>query len=75
VTKRIQRMREELVRRKFAESTMRAYLQVAEDFRRYLHDVAGAAGIRSKLSDPARTPPLCASDYDSAARGGPTHRL
>src|SRR5690348_16880799 len=29
-------MREELVRRNFAESTMRTYLQVVEDFRRYL---------------------------------------
>jgi len=35
VTKLIQRMREELVRRNYAESTMRTYLQVAEDFRRY----------------------------------------
>jgi hypothetical protein len=35
VTKLIQRMREELVRRNFAESTMRTYLQVVEDFRRY----------------------------------------
>jgi site-specific recombinase XerD len=35
VTKFIQRMREELVRRNFAESTMRTYLQVVEDFRRY----------------------------------------
>ena len=36
MTKLIQRMREELVRRNFAESTMRTYLQVVEDFRRYL---------------------------------------
>ena len=35
MTKLIQRMREELVRRNFAESTMRTYLQVVEDFRRY----------------------------------------
>jgi integrase/recombinase XerD len=35
VTKLIQRMREELVRRNYAESTMRTYLQVVEDFRRY----------------------------------------
>jgi hypothetical protein len=31
VTKLIQRMREELARRNFAESTMRTYLQVVED--------------------------------------------
>ena len=35
VTKLIQRMREELVRRNYPESTMRTYLQVVEDFRRY----------------------------------------
>lgn len=35
MTKLIQRMREELVRRNFAESTTRTYLQVVEDFRRY----------------------------------------
>jgi hypothetical protein len=35
VKKLIQRMREELVRRNYAESTMRTYLQVVEDFRRY----------------------------------------
>ncbi len=35
MTKLIQRMREELVRRNFAESTMRTYLQVVEDCRRY----------------------------------------
>lgn len=36
VTKLIQRTLEELVRRNFAESNMRTYLQVVEDFRRYL---------------------------------------
>lgn len=36
MTKLIQRTLEELVRRNFAESNMRTYLQVVEDFRRYL---------------------------------------
>jgi hypothetical protein len=35
VTTLIQRMREELVRRNYAETTTRSYLQVIEDFRRY----------------------------------------
>jgi hypothetical protein len=41
VTKLIQRMREELVRRNFAESTMRTYLQVVGRFQALL---AGALG-------------------------------
>jgi hypothetical protein len=36
VTALIQRMREELVRRNYAETTMRSYLQAIEDFRRYV---------------------------------------
>jgi integrase/recombinase XerD len=36
VTKLIQRMREELVRRNYAETTMRSYLQAMEDFRRFI---------------------------------------
>jgi integrase/recombinase XerD len=36
VTTLIQRMREELVRRNYAETTIRSYLQVVEDFRRYV---------------------------------------
>jgi integrase/recombinase XerD len=36
VTALIQRMREELVRRNYAETTMRSYLQTIEDFRRYV---------------------------------------
>jgi site-specific recombinase XerD len=35
VTKLIQRMREELVRRNYAETTIRSYLQTMEDFRRF----------------------------------------
>jgi integrase/recombinase XerD len=35
VTTLIQRMREELVRRNYAESTIRSYLHTIEDFRRY----------------------------------------
>ncbi len=36
MTTLIQRMREELVRRNYAETTTRTYLQVIEDFRRYV---------------------------------------
>ena len=36
MTTLIQRMREELVRRNYAETTIRSYLQVVEDFRRYV---------------------------------------
>ena len=36
MTKLIQRMREELVRRNFAETTIRSYLQTMEDFRRFI---------------------------------------
>jgi integrase/recombinase XerD len=36
VTTLIQRMREELIRRNYAETTIRTYLQVIEDFRRYV---------------------------------------
>jgi integrase/recombinase XerD len=36
VTTLIQRMREELVRRNYAESTIRSYLHTIEDFRRYV---------------------------------------
>jgi len=36
VTTLIQRMREELVRRNYAETTIRMYLKVTEDFRRYV---------------------------------------
>jgi integrase/recombinase XerD len=36
VTTLIQRMREELVRRNYAETTIRSYLQVVGDFRRYV---------------------------------------
>ncbi len=35
MTKLIQRMREELVRRNYAETTIRSYLQMIEDFRRF----------------------------------------
>jgi integrase/recombinase XerD len=35
VTKLIQRMREELVRRNYAETTIRSYLQTMEEFRRF----------------------------------------
>ncbi len=35
MTTLIQRMREELVRRNYAESTIRSYLHTIEDFRRY----------------------------------------
>jgi integrase/recombinase XerD len=35
VTTLIQRMREELVRRNYAETTIRSYLQAIEDFRRF----------------------------------------
>jgi integrase/recombinase XerD len=35
VTKLIQRMREELIRRNYAETTIRSYLQAMEDFRRF----------------------------------------
>lgn len=34
--KLIQRMREELVRRNYAETTIRSYLQAIEDFRRFI---------------------------------------
>jgi len=37
VTKLIQRMREELVRRNYAQTTIRSYLQTIEDFRRFAH--------------------------------------
>jgi hypothetical protein len=37
VTTLIERMREELVRRHYAESTIRSYLHTIEDFRRYTH--------------------------------------
>ena len=37
MTTLIQRMREELVRRHYAESTIRSYLHTIEDFRRYTH--------------------------------------
>jgi integrase/recombinase XerD len=37
VTTLIQRMREDLVRRNYAESTIRSYLHTIEDFRRYAH--------------------------------------
>jgi integrase/recombinase XerD len=36
VTTLVQRMREELVRRNYAETTIRMYLKVTEDFRRYV---------------------------------------
>ena len=36
MTKLIQRMREELVRRNYAETTIRSYLQAMEDFRRFI---------------------------------------
>jgi integrase/recombinase XerD len=36
VTTLIQRMREELVRRNYANTTIRSYLQAIEDFRRYV---------------------------------------
>ena len=35
MTKLTQRMREELVRRNYAESTIRAYLRTVEEFRQY----------------------------------------
>ena len=35
MTKLIQRMREELVRRNYAETTIRSYLQTMEEFRRF----------------------------------------
>lgn len=35
MTRIMQQMREELVRRNYAESTMRSYLGTVEDFRRY----------------------------------------
>ncbi len=37
MTTLIQRMREELVRRNYAETTIRSYLQIVEDFRRYVN--------------------------------------
>ena len=37
MTKLIQRMREELVRRNYAETTIRSYLQTMEEFRRFAH--------------------------------------
>jgi len=37
VTKLIQRMREELIRRNYAQTTIRSYLQTIEDFRRFAH--------------------------------------
>jgi integrase/recombinase XerD len=49
VTTLIQRMREELVRRNYAESTIRSYLRTVEDFRRYTQkrlDQAGPDDIR-----------------------------
>ena len=36
MTQLVQRMREELVRRNYAETTIRTYLQVLEDFRHYV---------------------------------------
>ncbi len=35
MTRIMQQMREELVRRNYAESTMRSYLGTVEDFRQY----------------------------------------
>lgn len=35
MTTLIQRMREDLIRRNYAETTVRSYLQTLEDFRRY----------------------------------------
>jgi site-specific recombinase XerD len=49
VTKLIQRMREELVRRNYAERTIRSYLQTLEEFRRFADkrlDHLGADDIR-----------------------------
>ena len=49
VTKLIQRMREELVRRNYAETTIRSYLQTMEEFRRLCRkrlDHLGADEIR-----------------------------
>jgi len=49
MTKLIQRMREELVRRHYAETTIRSYLQTMEDFRRFADkrlDQLGADEIR-----------------------------
>jgi len=49
VTKLIQRMREELVRRNYAETTIRSYLQTMEDFRRFAEkrlDHLGSDDIR-----------------------------
>jgi hypothetical protein len=36
MTKLMQRMREELVRRHYAESTILSYLRTVEDFRQYI---------------------------------------
>ena len=49
MTKLIQRMREELVRRNYAETTIRSYLQAMEDFRRFTQkrlDQVGSEEIR-----------------------------
>jgi len=49
VTKLAQRMREELVRRHYAESTIRCYLRTVEDFRQYVQkrlDYLGPDDIR-----------------------------
>ncbi len=49
MTTLIQRMREELVRRNYAESTIRSYLHTIEDFRRYAQkrlDHLGPGDIR-----------------------------
>jgi integrase/recombinase XerD len=52
VTKLIQRTREELVRRNYAETTIRSYLQTMEDFRRFAPkrlDHVGSEEIRKYL--------------------------
>jgi len=49
VTTLMQRMREDLVRRNYAESTIRSYLHTLEDFRRYAQkrlDHLGPGDIR-----------------------------
>ena len=44
MTTLIQRMREELVRRNYTESTIRSYLHTIEDFRRYAQKRLGHLG-------------------------------
>jgi hypothetical protein len=56
VTKLLQDLRDELVRRDYAASTIRSYIQIVEAFRQ-LGLLLGSIGIFSKPSPSATRPP------------------